>query len=169
MADNSDIPEGIDPNKTIDRYVNDLLLALAREEASMASDARFMGKRLIDNRKKRKGESQWQNKGGSLVVMVRERGVNSDSLTFTWATLTPLLISGDYKTQRRHIPKGRGMSYPRTTLLKHARPWEQEDILTTEEMLTELRRRAKKIALCRRSLRDYMKATGLDDLLPETY
>ncbi len=134
---------------------------LDEHEDQCVMQAQALAERLMDARKARRNEPDWQERGGSLALRVRGRGSKgSGSFRAEWvvmrrvtATAKDLQLArkGDpkakYRTFYTTLPKGgRNNKYPDSRLLKHARDWEAELILEIESEVAEVRKQAKIIA-----------------------
>lgn len=153
--------------KRFEVEISNALIAISNQEHELEEFGRDQGARIIRERTRRKGAENWQDKGGSLICRVRAPGAKgAKSFEASWLLSKPIRGRGSkWTVHYEYLRKGVGLHYTATSLLKHARPWEEEMILEIEQTLSVLRERAKKLAKARRALMDVAKTYGIDDLV----
>ncbi len=153
----------------VDPRLDEFHQMLDEHERDCVTLARVHAERLMDERRKRRDEPNWQDRGGSLGLRVRERGEKgAASFRAEWIVMRRIPAStkdralaknndsrAKFVTRYFALPKGRSDQYPNSRLLKYARPWEEELILEIESEVAHLRTQVKKIVDLRRRVNLY--------------
>lgn len=158
----------LDTNRHIADYANEMLMAIRREEKDLVDRAKALAAEHLAKRKSRVGMSSWTEKGGSLVLMVRDRTAGNRYIRFEWAILTPHKTnSGKWTTTYKALPKGTGFKYRDVTLMQHARDWERDSILAIEVSISEYRKAIRKAVLARKAIKQFVNELGMGPFIEE--